>query len=83
MNHDELFVIKRLLEIACDAFSNWSCEDPPKDVQRVVDRHPEWTIEYHTWNGDPEVVDEGETIHQLTTLTRLVLLKLKEAGKET
>ena len=78
MSEDELTVIEGLIEYATDFyFSNLICEDLPDDLQRIADKHPEWALEFHTWNGDPEEVEDGETINLLSILGWWSLLKIR------
>ena len=82
MSVDELLVIKGILEEAGRTFGYRTCEDLPDELQAIVDKHPEWTVEFHEWNGDPEVVEPGEIIHQITTLTYWALLKVERMIKD-
>ena len=74
---EKSFVISRILEIASDIFSNQICEDLPDDLQHFADKHPEWAIEYHTWNGDLDDIDEGETINQISILATWAKLQIE------
>ena len=79
---DELLVIKGILEEAGNTFGYRICEDIPASIEAIVAKHPEWAIEFHEWNGDPEVVELGETINQITTLTYWARLKIERMIKD-
>ena len=75
LSKDGLLVLKNILEEADMLFSYRSCEDIPPEIAEIVERHPEWCLEFHTWNGDPEVLEPGETFVQITCLTSWLLLQ--------
>ena len=81
MEKDKMIVAAQLLSSFSDVVSRWTCEDIPSHIKRISDKHPEWCLEFHEWNGDPEEVESGETINQLPSIATLISNNLfAEAG---
>lgn len=74
---DTLRIIKWIVLEAGRRFSTDGCEDLPEEIQKIVNRHPEWIVEYHNWNGDPEVLEYGDTYMQTSTLASWAILQIK------
>lgn len=77
LSKDVLLVLRWVVEEANIRFSRDMCEELPDDIAEIVDKHPEWCIEYHDWNGDPEVLFPGETMNQTSVVASWLRLQVE------